>query len=43
MNTIKVRVYIEGKLLAEGEVPGPLVTMTPAPAKTPKTKGGERG
>ena len=40
MNTIKVRVYIDGKLLAEGEVPGPLVTM---PAKGTKTgKGKER-
>jgi hypothetical protein len=34
-----IRVYVEGKLLAEGEVPGPLVAM---PAKTPKTKGAKR-
>ena len=39
---ITIRVYIEGKLVGEGEVPGPLVTMTPAPAKTPKTKGGAK-
>jgi hypothetical protein len=36
---VTIRVYVEGKLLAEGEVPGPLVAM---PAKTPK-KGGKRG
>lgn len=35
---IQIRVYVEGKLLAEGEVPGPLVAM---PAKPPKTKGGK--
>jgi len=39
MNSIKVRVFFEGKLLAEGEVPGPLVAM---PAKSPKGKGGKR-
>ena len=38
--TVKIRVYVEGKLLVEGEVPGALVTM---PAKGAKTgKGKER-
>jgi hypothetical protein len=37
---IKIRVYIEGKLVGEGEVDGPLVAL---PAKTPKPKGGKRG
>ena len=37
-----IRVYVDGLLLAEGEVPGPLVTMKPAPAKTPEGKGGKR-
>ena len=37
---VKIRVFIDGKLLAEGEVPGPLVTM---PAKSAKPgKGKER-
>lgn len=38
---IKIRVYVEGKLLAEGEVPGPLVALKPAGAKSPKPKGGK--
>jgi hypothetical protein len=37
---ITIRVYVEGKLVGEGEVPGPLVTMRPAGTKTPK--GGRR-
>jgi hypothetical protein len=40
VNTIKIRVYVGGKLLAEGEVPGPLVAM---PAKAPKGKQGKGG
>ena len=39
MMAVKIRVYVEGKLLAEGEVPGPLVAM---PVKPKKDKGGER-
>ena len=37
---VKVRVYVEGKLLAEGELPGPLVAM---PVQTKKGKGDKRG
>ena len=37
---VKIRVYVEGKLLAEGEVPGPLVAM---PVQTKKGKGEQRG
>ncbi len=36
---VTVRVYVEGKLVGEGEVPGPLVAM---PAKTRKGKGDKK-
>ena len=38
---VKVRLFLEGKVI-EYDMPGPLVTMRPAPAKSPKGEGGKR-